>query len=87
MNRKVAFVCLAAMASVGCATAELVNPTPLAPCDATNDCPLPDSGPDAPSDAPAASDAAGDTSPTDAADAATPADTGATDAADADAKG
>jgi len=92
MIRKLAPVCvafLAAMACFGCATAELINPTPLAPCDATNDCPLPDSGSDAVSDAPAeatSGDAAGDTG-TDTGTTPDASDSGASDAADADAKG
>ena len=91
MKLKVAFVCLAAVAYVGCATAELVTPPPLSPCDATGDCPIPgaDSGSDAPTDgtveaAPGDSGASDTGGGTDAADAGHDSSDGA---ADADAKG
>ncbi len=90
MNRKLALVCLAAMAYVGCATAELVQPQPLASCETTHDCPPPDSGTDAPADSRAEAtpgDAAGDTGVTDSAPPPDAADSGAQDAADADATG
>jgi hypothetical protein len=90
MKLKVACLCLAAVAYVGCATAELVTPPPLSPCDATGDCPIPDAGKDAPADVTveaAPGDSGGpDTGGggTDAADAGHDASDGA---ADADAKG
>lgn len=53
MTRTLAFVCLVvALASFGCATAELITPPPLASCDATGDCPLREAGADAVADGP-----------------------------------